>query len=110
MHIQVPTEDSIFPHEDYVVQNYVSDTSLPSERPEISTTTTYDVAVFNNIEAVVDEASDIVCNGGLDIGNLVAEQNETDDEEEITASAKPLPVCILTTAVARTRTTPWCNT
>ena len=49
-----PTEDSIFPDEDDIVQNYVSDTSLPSERPEISTTTTYDVAVFNNIDATVE--------------------------------------------------------
>ena len=35
-----PTEDSIFPDEDDIVQ--------------ISTTTTYDVAVFNNIEATVE--------------------------------------------------------
>ena len=58
------------------------DTSpLPSERPEISTTTMYDVAVFQNIEASVDEASDIVCNGGLDIGDLAVEHDETDDEK-----------------------------
>ena len=74
------------------------------------TTSTYEFAVFNNIEAAVDEAFDIVCNGGLDIGDLVVEQNVTDDEVEITASAKPPPVCMLTTAVARTRTIPWCNT
>ena len=65
-----------------MAQNYVSDTSLLSERTEVSTTTTYDVAVFNHIEADVEEASDIVCNGGLDIGDLFVEQNETDDEEE----------------------------
>ena len=77
------TEESIFSVEEDVVQSYVSDTSpLPSERPEISTTTTYDVAVFQNIEAAVDEASDIVCNGGLDIGDLAVEHDETDDEEQ----------------------------
>ena len=78
MHIHL--QKSIFPDEYDVVQNYVSDTSLPSERPEISTTTTYDIAVFKNIEAEVDNASDIVCNGGLEIGYLVVEQNENDDE------------------------------
>ena len=35
-----------------------------------------------DIEAVVDEASDIVCNSGLDIGGMVVEHNETKDEEE----------------------------
>ena len=49
-----PTEDSIFPDEDDIVQNYVSDTTLPSERPDISTTTTYDVALFNNIDVTVE--------------------------------------------------------
>ena len=101
--VHTPTEDSIFPDEDGIVQNYVSDISLPSERPDISTTTTYDVAVFNNnIEAEVNEASDIVCNGRLDIGDLVVEQNETDNEEEITAFAKLPPICMLTTADNRT--------
>ena len=78
------TEESIFSDEKDVVQRYVSDTSsLPSERPEISTTTTkYDVVVFQNIEAAVDEASDVVCNGGLDIGDLAVEHDETDDEEQ----------------------------
>ena len=76
------TKESIFSVEEDVVQSYVSDTSpLPSERPEISTTTKYDVAVFQNIEAAVDEASDVVCNGGLDIGDLAVEHDETDDEE-----------------------------
>ena len=35
-----------------------------------------------NIEAAVDEASDVVCNGGLDIGDLAVEHDETDDEEQ----------------------------
>ena len=77
------TEESIFSDEEDVVQSYVSDTSpLPSERPEISTTTTYDVAVSQKIEAAVDEAFDVVCNGGLDIGDLSVEHDEIDDEEQ----------------------------
>ena len=28
-------------------------------------------SVFRDIEAEVDEASDIVCNGGLDIGDMI---------------------------------------
>ena len=76
------TEESIFSVEKDVVQSYVSETSLHSERPEISTTTTYDVVVFQNIEAAVDEASDVVCNGGLDIGDLAVEHDDTDDEEQ----------------------------
>ena len=63
------TKESIFSVEEDVVQSYVSDTSpLPSEKSEISTTTKYDVAVFQNNEAAEDETSDVVCNGGLDIG------------------------------------------
>ena len=61
------TEESIFSDEEDVVQSYVLDTSpLPSDRPEISTTTTkYDVAVFQNIEAAVDEASDVATVGWI---------------------------------------------
>ena len=77
------TGESIFSVEEDVVQSYVSDTSpLPSERPEISTTTTYDVAVFQNIEAAVDEASDVVYTQWWgDIWDLAVEHDETDDEE-----------------------------
>ena len=41
---------------------------LPSKRPETFITFDHDVSVFRDIEADVDKASDIVCNGGLDIG------------------------------------------
>ena len=50
---------------------------LPSERPETPTTFEQDVPVFREVEADVDEASDIdeasdvVCNVGLDIGDIM---------------------------------------
>ena len=58
--------------------------ALPYERLEISTTSehAYNVAVFRNIEAVVDEASDVVCIGGLDIADMAVEHDETEDEEK----------------------------
>ena len=40
------------------------------------------MSVFRDIEAEVDEASDIVCNGGLDIGDMIVEHDETNDEEQ----------------------------
>ena len=40
------------------------------------------MSVFRDIEAAVNEASDIVCNSGLDIGDIVVEHNKTEDEEE----------------------------
>ena len=68
--------------EEDAVQSHVSDTSpLPSKRPKTSITFKHDVSVFRDIEAAVDEASDIVCNGGLDIGDVIVEHDETNDEE-----------------------------
>ena len=57
---------------------------LPSKRPETFITSDHDVSVFRDIEAKVDEASDIaiVCDGGLDIGDMIVEHNETNDEEQ----------------------------
>ena len=40
------------------------------------------MSVFRDIEAAVDEASDIVCNSGSDSRDMVVEHNETEDEEE----------------------------
>ena len=40
------------------------------------------MSVFRDIEAEVDEASDIVCNGGLDIGDMIVEHDGTNDEEQ----------------------------
>ena len=54
---------------------------LPSERPETPTTFEHDVPVFRDVEADVDEASDVVCNVGLDIGNIVVEHGEIEEEE-----------------------------
>ena len=41
---------------------------LPSKRSQRFITSDHDVSVFRDIEADVDKASNIVCNGGLDIG------------------------------------------
>ena len=41
-----------------------------------------DVSVFRDIETEVNETSDIVCNGELDIGDMIVEHNETNDEEQ----------------------------
>ena len=54
---------------------------LPSERPETPTTFEHDVPVFRDVEADVDEASDVVCNVGLDIGDIVVEHGEIEEEE-----------------------------
>ena len=40
------------------------------------------MSVFRDVEPVVTAASDIVCSSGLDIGDMVIEHNETEDEEE----------------------------
>ena len=40
------------------------------------------MSVFKDVEAAVTEAPDIVYNIGLDIGDMVVERNETEDEEE----------------------------
>ena len=42
----------------------------------------HDVSVFRYIETEVNEISNIVCNGGLDIGDMIVEHNETNDEEQ----------------------------
>ena len=55
---------------------------LPSKRPETFTTSDHDVSVFRDIEAEVNEVSNIVFNGGLDIGDMIVEQVETNDEEQ----------------------------
>ena len=57
---------------------------LPSKKPETSITSDHDGSVFRDIEAEIDEASDIVCNGGLDIGDMIefVEHDETNDEEQ----------------------------
>ena len=52
-----------------------------SERPETPTTFEHDVPVFRDVEADVDEASDVVCNVGLDIGDIVVEHGEIEEEE-----------------------------
>ena len=44
---------------------------LPSERPETPTTFEHDVPIFRDVEADIDEASDVVCDVGLDIGDIV---------------------------------------
>ena len=54
---------------------------LPSERPETPTTFEHDVPIFRDVEADVDEASDVVCNVGLDIGDIVVEHGEIEEEE-----------------------------
>ena len=66
------------------VHNHISDTSpLPSERgSETSIIFEYEVSVFRDVEAAVTATPDIVCNSGLDIGDMVVELNETEDEEE----------------------------
>ena len=44
------------------------------------------MSVFRDVEAAVTAAPGIVCNSGLDIGDMVVEHNETEDEEERIAS------------------------
>ena len=71
------------PDKDDAVQSNVSDMScLPSERPETSITSEYEVSLFRDVEAAVTAAPDIVGNSGLDIGDMVVEHNETEDEEK----------------------------
>ena len=55
---------------------------LSSKRPKTFITSDYDVSVFRDIEAEINEVSDIVCNGGLDIGDMIVEHDETNDEEQ----------------------------
>ena len=77
-----PIEDS---DEEDAVESHVLDlppSPLPSKRPATSNTSDHDVSVFRDIEAEVDDASDIVCNGGLDIGDMIFEHDETNNEEQ----------------------------
>ena len=74
-------EESIVPDKEDAVQSHVSDTStLPSERLETSIISEYEVSVFRDVEAAVTAAADIVCNSGLDTGDMIAKHNETEDE------------------------------
>ena len=43
------------------------------------------MSVFRDVEAAVTAVPDIVCNNGLDTGDMVVEYNETEDVEEIIA-------------------------
>ena len=36
--------------------------------------------MFRDVKAAVTAATDIVCNSGLDIGDIIAKHNETEDE------------------------------
>ena len=38
------------------------------------------MSIFGDVEAAVTAAADIVCNSGLDIGDMNARHNETEDE------------------------------
>ena len=79
-------EQSMVPDIEDAVHGHVSDTSpLPSERGETSIIFEYEVSFFSDVEAAVTPASDIVCNSGFNIGDIVVEHNETEDEEEIIA-------------------------
>ena len=83
MHI-TDTSIEVSDEEDAVHSN-VSDMSLcplSSKRPKTTITSEHDVSVFRDIEAKVDDASDIVCNGGLDIGDMIVEHDETNNEEQ----------------------------
>ena len=73
-------EESKVPDKEDTVHNHVSDTSpLPSERPTTSIISEYKVSVFRDVEAAVTAAADIVCNSGLDIGDMDVEHNETEE-------------------------------
>ena len=82
--INTSIEESMVPDKEDAVHSNVSDMSpLPSERgPETSIIFEYEVSVFRDVEAAVTAVPDIVCNSGLDIGDMVVEHNETEDEEE----------------------------
>ena len=54
--------------------------TLSSERPETSIISEYEVFVFRDVEAAVTAAANIVCNSGLDIGDMIAKHNDTEDE------------------------------
>ena len=52
---------------------------LPSERPATSIISENEVSDFRNAEETVTAVPDIVCNNGLDIGDVVVEHNETEE-------------------------------
>ena len=54
--------------------------TLPSESPGTSIISKYEVSVFGDVEVAVTAAADLVCNSGLDIGDMIAKYNETEDE------------------------------
>ena len=73
-------EESKVPYKEDAVHSHVSDMSrLPSERPETSIISEYKVSVFRDVEETVTAVPDIVCNNGLDIGDMVVEHNETEE-------------------------------
>ena len=73
-------EESKVPDKEDAVHRHVSDTSrLPSERPKTSIISEYEVSVFRDVEETVTAVPDIVCNNGLDIGDMVVEHNETEE-------------------------------
>ena len=73
-------EESKVPNKEDAVHRHVSDTSrLPSERPATSIISECEVSVFRDVEETVTAVPDIVCNNGLDIGDMVVEHNETEE-------------------------------
>ena len=73
-------KESKVPDKEDAVHSHVSDMSpLPSERPATSIISEYEVSVFRDVEAAVTAVPDIVCNSGLDIGDMVVEHNETEE-------------------------------
>ena len=73
-------EENKVPDKEDAVHRHVSDTSrLPSERPATSIISEYEVSVFRDVEETVTVVPDIVCNNGLDIGDMVVENNETEE-------------------------------
>ena len=73
-------EESKAPDKEDAVHSHVSNTSrLPSERPATSIISEYEVSVFRDVEETVTAVPDIVCNNGLDIGDMVVEHNETEE-------------------------------
>ena len=62
------------------IYSHVSDTScLPSERSATFIISENEVSVFRDVEETVTAVPDIVCNNGLDIGDMVVEYNETEE-------------------------------
>ena len=73
-------EESKVPDKEDAVHSHVSYTSpLPTERPATSIISEYEVSVFRDVEETVTAIPDIVCNNGLDIGDMVVEHNEMEE-------------------------------